>query len=244
MQAIILAAGQGTRMASELPKVLVPLKGKPMIEHLIQSLVKSKIKHKPIIIVSPDNKEIISKALEEYDCDYVPQEKQLGTGNALACAQNFISTEVENIVCFYGDHPFITTNTINNLLDHHRGIITMMTAKVKDFQDWRKNFYYWGRIIRNGDSVQSIVEFRDADENTKKIKEVNPALYSFNSKWLWDNINFLKNNNAQKEYYLTDLISLASTQNHKINTLSVDPREAMGINSKEELNIAENFFDF
>lgn len=237
---VILAAGKGKRMKDELPKVLVPLKDRPMIEYLIKSIFDSGVDNSPVIVVSPDNKELIKNALKNYDCKYVVQDKQLGTGHALACAKDLISERGENIVVLYGDHPFIKPETIKELIEAHTGEITIMTTEIEDFNDWRKSYYSWGRIIREGDKIKAIKEFKDASEEEKKIKELNPAFYCFNSLWLWENIKKLENNNAQEEYYLTDLIKIASEQNIEINSIKIDFNEAIGVNSKEELGIAEN----
>jgi bifunctional UDP-N-acetylglucosamine pyrophosphorylase/glucosamine-1-phosphate N-acetyltransferase len=236
---VILAAGKGKRMKDELPKVLVPLKGKPMIEYLIQSIINSGVDSRPVIVVSPDNKDLIKEELKNYNCKYAVQDKQLGTGHALLCAKDVISEAAENIIVFYGDHPFVKSETIKKLAEIHEGDITMMTTKVEDFQGWRKNFYSWGRIIRENNEIQSIVEFKDAGVKEREVKEVNPGFYCFNKDWLFSNIEKLENNNAQKEYYLTDLIKIASEQNIKINSMLIDAREAIGINSREELEIAE-----
>ena len=236
---VILAAGKGTRMKDELPKVLVPLKGKPMIEYLIKSIFDSGVDNNPVIVVSLDNKELINNALKNYDCKYAPQDKQLGTGHALACVKDLIDESADNIIVLYGDHPFIKPKTIKELIKVHTGKITMMTTEVEDFNDWRKNYYSWGRIIKEGEKIKAIKEFKDASEEEKKIKELNPAFYCFSAEWLWKNIKKLENNNAQKEYYLTDLIKIASEQNIKISSIKINFNEAIGINSKEELEIAE-----
>ena len=236
---VILAAGKGTRMKDELPKVLVPLKGKPMIEYLIKSIFDSGVDTSPVIVVSPDNNDLIKDALKKYNCEYAVQNKQLGTGHALACVKDLIDESVENIIVFYGDHPFIKPETIKELSKAHDGKITMMTTEIEDFNDWRKNYYSWGRIIRKGDKIQAIKEFKDTNKEEKKIKELNPAFYCFNSEWLWENIKKLENNNAQKEYYLTDLIKIASEQNIEISSIKINFNEAIGVNSKEELEIAE-----
>lgn len=238
---VILAAGKGVRMNSDLPKVLMPLAGRPIIEYLLHSITEAKVDGRPIIVVSPDNKEIMAETLDKYNCDYAMQEEPLGTGHALACARGLFGPEVKNVISFYGDHPFVRAETVKKLADSHQGVITMVTVKVDDFNDYRKNFYHWGRIVRdkNGE-VKKIVEFKDATEEEKNIKEVNPGFYCFDKNWVCDNIDKLKNNNKQKEYYLTDLIGLAFGQNHKINTITIDPRQAVGINSPKELVIAES----
>jgi bifunctional UDP-N-acetylglucosamine pyrophosphorylase/glucosamine-1-phosphate N-acetyltransferase len=116
----------------------------------------------------------------------------------------------------------------------------MMTTTLSDFEDWRKNFYHWGRIVRHQDRVEAIVEFKDATVEIKEIKEVNPGFYCFEYGWLKKNVNKLENKNAQQEYYLTDLVQIACSQGIKVGTILIDPREAVGINSKEELEVAES----
>ncbi|MFA4833989.1 MAG: NTP transferase domain-containing protein [Patescibacteria group bacterium] len=237
---VILAAGKGARMNSSLPKVLVPLAGRPIIEYLLRSIIEAKVDGRPIIVVSPDNKEIMAETLAKYNCDFAIQEEQLGTGHAFASARSLFGPEAKNVISFYGDHPFVLPEAVKKLADSHQGVITMVTVKLDDFNDYKKNFYQWGRIVRGEDGeVKKIVEFKDATEEEKEIKEVNPGFYCFDKNWVCDNIDKLKNDNKQKEYYLTDLVGLAFTQNHKINTITIDPRQAVGINSPEELAIAE-----
>jgi bifunctional UDP-N-acetylglucosamine pyrophosphorylase/glucosamine-1-phosphate N-acetyltransferase len=238
---VILAAGKGKRMKSQLPKVLIKLKDKPMIEYLVKSCVESGVDAEPIIVVSPDNKKIISQALAKYHCWYAVQKEQLGTGHALACAESLVGKSVDHIICLYGDHPFVSAATIKKIASSHNGVITMMTVKVENFDDWRKCFYFWGRIIRDASGrIIRNVEYRDASDEVRKIKEVNPSMSCFQSEWLWGNLRKLDNHNAQREYYLTDLVSLAFKQNLKINTFDLDSKEAIGINSQEELAIAKN----
>jgi len=231
-------------MGLELPKVLVPLQGRPMIKYLIDSVLKSEVSRKPILVVSPDNQEIIKEALAEYDLDYVVQAEQLGTGHAVSCAQELLSnSKIKNLVVFYGDHPFIQAETIEKLLVNHYDPITMMTTRVSNFEGWHQNFIRWGRIVRTDGEIKEIVEFKDASAEQQAITEVNPALFCFNNSWLWENIQQLKNENNQQEYYLTDLIKIATAQNIKINSMEIDPREAVGINSQAELTVAENLID-
>lgn len=236
---VILAAGQGKRMGADVPKVLVPIKGKPMIEYLIKAVKKSGVDKQPILVVSPDNEQIIKKALRKYKIQYALQNKQLGTGHALACAKKLIKKNVDHIICFNGDHPFIKAETIKKLATSHNGPIIMMTTAVRDFKGWRKCFFHWGRIVRDNIHVKEIIEFKDSNDETKKIREVNPASYCFENRWLWRNIGELKNNNAQKEYYLTDLIKKAFKQGQTVESFPLDPEEAIGINNKDELKIAK-----
>lgn len=241
MRIVILAAGQGTRMKAELPKVLVPIKGKPMLEYLVKSVIASGVDKNPIIIVSPSNEDLIKKALAGYPCQYAVQDKQLGTGHALACARKLVG-DVKRLICFYGDHPFVSASTIKQLAKSSNGPITMMTVKLPDFSDWRVGFYQWGRLIRIDGQLKAVIEFKDSDEGTKMITEVNPGFYCFNCQWLWHNIDKLKNENAQGEYYLTDLVKLAFEQRLNINTIPIKAEEAIGINTKEELDRVEKIF--
>jgi len=240
---VILAAGKGTRMNSELPKVLVPLNGRPMIKYLMDSVVASGVDTKPIIIVSPDNQEIISQELKDYNAEYVIQNQQLGTGHAVACAQEVLEKSeipTDNIIVLYGDHPFLKSDSIKKFSDLNPKALTIMPATLPDFDDWHQNFYHWGRIIRGVDGrVEKIVEFKDASDEEKLVTEVNPGFMCFNYSWLFKNIADLQNNNIPKEYYLTDMVNIAFAEGYEIGTVSIEPHEAMGINSREELLIAE-----
>lgn len=235
---IILAAGKGVRMRSELPKVLNKVKGEPMIRYLMKSVKWSAVDEKPIIVVSSKGKDLVKKVLKNFDCRYAVQKEQLGTGHAVLAARRLVRG-AKRIIVLYGDHPFLKKETIIKMASPKKAVITLATIKVKDFKEWRNNFFHWGRIIRKSGRVAGIIEFKDASDSEKKIKEVNPALYSFDAKWLWKNLKKLKNNNAQGEYYLTDLIRLAFEEGLKIDSFEIDPREAIGINSKEELEAAE-----
>jgi len=235
---IILAAGKGKRMKSHLPKVLAPLNGRPMIEHLIKSVKWAGVDARPIIIVSLDNKNLIKKSLRNFNCSYAVQKEQLGTGHAVSSARR-LAAGADRIIVLYGDHPFLKKETIRKMAASGKAAITLATVKVNNFKSWRKNFLHWGRIIRKRGKITAIVEFKDTSDKEKSKKELNPALYSFDAGWLWHNLKKLQNNNAQGEYYLTDLIKLAFAEGLKIDSFIIDPREAMGINSKEELEIAE-----
>ncbi|MEK7203349.1 MAG: NTP transferase domain-containing protein [Patescibacteria group bacterium] len=240
---IILAAGKGVRMNSaiSIPKVLFPVNGIPMIERLIRSAIASKVDHRPIIVVAPDNKKLFIKALTNYGCDYVVQTEQLGTGHALACAKD-LTVGADELLCLHGDHPLIKPETIRELVKNHRNEIVIATTMVDNFNGWQKSFWQWGRIIRNNGRIKAIIEFKDANDAIKNIKEVNPAIYRFNSQWLWENIDKIRNNNIQKEYYLTDLIKMAVDQGTKINSILINPKEAIGINTQDELKIVESLF--
>ena len=241
---VILAGGKGKRMQSDLPKALSLVSGKPMIKHLLESIEKSGVCEIPSIVVGY-GKELVMKELgEKYD--YTHQEEPLGTGHAVMCTHKDLENKADHILVLYADNPFIKPETIKKLADKHlesKTKLTMATVKLPDFKDWR-NFFYknFSRIIRdkNGEIIKS-VEFRDATEKEKNIKEVNPCYFCFDANWLWKKLRTLKNNNAQKEYYLTDLVKIAMKDGLKIESISINPQEALAANSKEELEILEKF---
>ena len=236
---IILAAGKGTRMESSFPKVLVQLKGQHMIRHLLDSIEKTKIDPRPIIVVGYEKELIIKELGDKYE--YVIQKEQLGTGHAVYVTQS-VCKNTDHIIVISGDQPFIKTETIKKLFTKHLtsgAKITITTTEVADFEDWRKPFLRFGRILRkNGKIIDK--EFRDANDEERKIKELNVSCYAFNAKWIWDNFAKIdKNKNVQKEYLLTDLWQIAGENGEKVETITIEPLEALGVNSKEELEILE-----
>lgn len=239
---LVLAAGQGTRMKSDLPKVLIDFNGKPLIKHLLESIEKSGIDQKPTIVVGYKKEEVMQALGDKYD--YVVQNEQLGTGHAVMSAENFLSGMADNIMVLPSDHPFITAETIKKLAEKHLNSgakITMATVKLPDFENWRSAFYTsFSRIIRNANGeIVKDVQLRDATEEEKKITEVNPIYFCFNAQWLWEKLKTLTTNNDQKQYYLTDLVKIAMDEGEKIESVNIDPYEALAANSKEELEILE-----
>ncbi|NCB20674.1 MAG: hypothetical protein EOM88_02000 [Clostridia bacterium] len=238
---VILAAGKGTRMGLDMPKALVRLNGRSLVSHLAESVFKSGLDDQPIVVVSPENKSLISQELSKYNWQYAVQTEQLGTGHAVKAAKELIPSACDQIIVLFCDHPFINSSSIASFASQQNRRATIMPTELNDYNDWRHNFYRWGRIIRNASGgVEKIVEFKDASPAEIKITEVNPGFMAFDSNWLWKNIESLRNDNKQKEYYLTSLIEIAVKEGHEIGTISIDAKEAMGINSQEELKIAES----
>lgn len=242
VQIIILAAGHGKRMGNiDLPKVLVPFRGKAIIKHLLGAIEDSQVCEVPAIVIGQKAEKVRQALGENYS--YIYQDQQLGTGHAVICAKDKLEKIAENIMVLYGDHPLITDQTIQKLADEHvknNSVLTMCTFKIQDFTDWRKPFFDFGRIIRNDkDRLEKIVEKKDASPEEINIKEFNPGYYCFKASWLWENLAELQNNNAQGEYYLTDLVEIARKQGRNIATVEIDPKQALGVNTVEQLAVVE-----
>ncbi len=226
--AIILAAGKGTRMKSELPKCAYPFFGKPMVKYIINSCKKAGVDD--ICVVVGHKKEIIEDVLKG-EVTFAYQEQQLGTGNAVKSAESFYSKKDGITLIFPGDMPLIDSNTIKELINQHiesGNDLTVVTTIVD-------NPTGYGRIVRKSGQIQKIVEEKDANCSQKMIKEINTALYCINTSLLDFALSKIKNNNAKKEYYLTDIVEiLASTK--KVNSFVVDDDFRLtGINDLDTL---------
>ncbi len=240
---VVLAGGKGTRMKTDYPKVLATLKGRPMIKYVLESIEKSAVDGKPCIVLGYGRELVKSELGEEYD--YAIQEEQLGTGHAVFCAKEKIRNS-KDVLVLYGDNPYISPETIKKLVEKHlesKNKVTMATVSLPDFEDWRAFFYKnFSRIMRDEEGkILRSVEFKDANEEEKKITEVNPCYFCFDTAWMLDELKNLKNDNSQKEYYLTDLVKKVILEREKIESISIDPREALAVNSREELELAEKF---
>jgi UDP-N-acetylglucosamine diphosphorylase/glucosamine-1-phosphate N-acetyltransferase len=239
-QIVILAGGKGTRMGNpKVPKVLVMLKNKPLILYVLDEIEKINQLAKPIIVVGFGAGKVQQVLGNHYI--YAFQNKQLGTAHALMAAKNKV--KADNILVLYGDMPFIKAGSLKDLIKlhlHSGAKISMLTSQVDSFKGDNISLEHYGRIIRTplGEPA-GIVEFKDATDVQRKIKEINPGIYMFNSKWLWENLKNIENNNVQKEYYLTDIVAIALSQGEKINSILVEPKEVLGVNSNEDLAIAE-----
>ena len=237
---IVLAAGRGTRMQSEIPKVLVRLNGQSMIHHLLDAIRASGVDVRPVLVVGHDADLLQSSLGTGYE--YVHQKEQLGTGHAVQCAEPLLSGRAKNVIVLYGDHPFVRPETIADLYALHERqgrVLSMMTTTVEDFEGWRAPFADFGRVIRDASgAIMEIVEAKDATGDQRLIREVNPSFFCFNAPWLWDNLKQVNNHNAKREYYLTDLVRIAIDQGERIASMDINPLESIGINTPVHLELA------
>lgn len=236
-----MAAGKGTRMGDQpWPKVLTPLKGRPLIAYLLDEIKKLDMEKPPIIVVGFMQEKVRQELGDGYV--YAVQEQQLGTGHAVAMAKDLVTAD--NVVVLYGDMPFISAESLKNLVQAQEltgDKLSMFTATVRNFDGPTKPLERYGRIIRAPDGdILKITEFKDCTEAEKQIKEVNPGVYCFNSQWLWENIGRLGKQNSQAEYYLTDMLEIAVNQGERVNSLPINPNEVLGINTWEDHGHAEN----
>ena len=237
LHALILAAGKGTRMKSELPKVVHPILGRPMVSYVIDAV--KEVGCDKTILVTGYKSDVVKAALKglyKEPLAYAEQTEQLGTGHAVQCyAKDVKETDRPNdllVVC--GDTPLISIETLNKMVEMHKSqkpAITMMTLMITEPGKY-------GRILRGKDgNVAAIREAKDCTEEELKIKEINLGVYLFDSKFLFDNVFKLQPNNKQKEYYITDLIEMAAQQNKKvIACIEKDESSTLGINSRQHLS--------
>ena len=245
-QIIILAGGKGVRMKSDEPKALVMLKNKPLIKYILDTISSLNLPIEPIIVIGHKKERIMEVLGNNYL--YAEQKEQLGTGHAVLVAkEQATKTPHEMVLVLSADQPLVSKKTLESIISTHikkQPAITMGTVVVPDYEDWRAGLYTnFGRVVRetNGE-VKRLIEFKNATDEEKRIKEVNPALYVFDAKWLWENIDKIELDITRNEYKLTDMIQIAFLQNKKIEAVPVaNIIEALQPNSKEELEVLEAF---
>ncbi len=239
---VILAAGKGTRMKSDLPKPLIKVAGEPMVTRLIRSVKASGIDQRPVVVIGAWSESAFRAELGD-TVDYAIQTEQLGTGHALRCAKEAVG-EADVVIVLYGDHPFIGAEVIRKLSElqsQNPSSVAMLTATVPSFDGDYQTFIKWGRVLRDTDGkVVAIREYKDASPSELTVTEVNPSILAFPAVWAFQHLDALKNENASGEYYLTDLIGTAMTERIHIVTFSANPLDVIGINSPEELARAES----
>ena len=227
--AVILAAGKGTRMKTEKPKVMCEVLGKPMIDYVVDSAKRS---CDDICVVIGYKAEVLRAHLAD-DIETVIQAEQLGTGHAVMQAADFIKAHAKgNILIVCGDAPFMDEKTVGDALKVHESegnAVTVITAKLDDPAAY-------GRIVKKGGKIAEIVEYKDATDEIRKINEVNSGAFWFKGSELYRLLNKITNHNAQNEYYLTDTIKIAISEGLSVNSFVAENEYViLGANDPKQL---------
>lgn len=231
--ALVLAAGQGKRIKSDLPKVLHKVCGKEMLKHVIDSIRNAKINDIDVIIGK--GAELVKERTIDKNVSYSLQAEQLGTGHAVKCAEEFLKDKKGVVAIFTGDTPLIKQSTIERLFNDHvesKNSATILTAIVDDPSGY-------GRIVRENNEVSKIVEHKDCTGEELKINEMNSGIYCFDIELLVHALNKINNKNEQGEYYLTDVIGILKSEGKRIGAVVTDYEETIGVNSRVQLAEAE-----
>ena len=238
LDVLILAAGLGTRMRSDLAKVLHRLDGRPLVNHVSKTAT-ALAPEKIYVVIGHQGEDVKAAVLEEFDSDqavFVEQKQQLGTGDAVNAAREFLESRDSTLVVLSGDVPMIRPETLAALVQHHHGhrgkgaACTVLTVRLKDPTGY-------GRIIRDREGLfEKIVEQKDANEDERQVNEINAGIYCFDTKKLFTALAMVKNNNSQGEYYLTDVPGLMRDAGEDVAIfLHGDAYEVEGVNNRVQL---------
>ncbi|AKF93636.1 bifunctional UDP-N-acetylglucosamine diphosphorylase/glucosamine-1-phosphate N-acetyltransferase GlmU [Brevibacillus laterosporus] len=236
IHAVILAAGQGTRMKSKLYKVLHPVCGKPMVQHVVDTLASMQVND--VVVVVGHGADKVRETLQDR-VQYAMQAEQLGTAHAALQAKDFLQDQEGTTLLLYGDVPLLSKETLTKLLAYHEeqnAAATVLTALMADPTGY-------GRIVRNErNEVLRIVEHKDATDEERNIAEINTGIYCFDNRKLWETLSQVKNDNAQNEYYITDCVGILREAGEKVSAYAAeDPDETMGVNDRVQLSEAEAY---
>lgn len=231
--AIILGAGKGTRMKSDLPKVMMPVAGKPMIRHIIDTL--EEINAAEIVTVIAPDGDLVKKETAPYKT--AVQDRQLGTGHAVKCARDALQGFDGVVLVVFGDTPLITKKTFLQAAKKVNDGYAVVVLGFKPADPAR-----YGRLKMNGSELAGIVEFKDADEEERKIGFCNSGCMAFDGKCLFDILDKIGNENAASEYYLTDAVKIARDMGLKCTAIEGNSKEVASANTREELALLEEFY--
>ena len=234
---IIMAAGKGKRMDSDLPKVMHQLAGRPLIDWVVDSALAAR-SEKMIAIVGY-GRELVMEELNGW-AEFAVQEEQLGTGHAVQHAEPLLTGYDGDVLILSGDVPLLTSDTIEAMFEAHVSKGNDCTVLTCIFDDATG----YGRILRDGDGgIKGIVEHKEASPEQLEVKEINSGIYIVNAEKLFDSLVSIKNENVQGEYYLTDIIGDFVSRGWKVGAFIVeDALEITGVNSKEQLKDLEEEF--
>jgi bifunctional UDP-N-acetylglucosamine pyrophosphorylase/glucosamine-1-phosphate N-acetyltransferase len=238
LASVVLAAGKGKRMKSELPKVLHPFAHSTIIDLVLDTV--SEVEANPCVLITGHKAEEVEEAVRGRTALFARQTEQLGTGHAVMQARDALAGFRGTVLVLVGDVPLLRSETLNALLDLHsekKAACTLLTAEFADPKGY-------GRIVRNAqDGVQAIVEHKDASPEILRIAEINSGIMAFESDALWQHIDGLSRGNAQAEYYLTDLVEIFRQNDLNVEAYCVsDEYEVHGINSSEQLAELERIY--
>jgi UDP-N-acetylglucosamine diphosphorylase/glucosamine-1-phosphate N-acetyltransferase len=235
---LIMAAGKGTRMKSDLPKVLHKLQGQPLLTYSL-TLARSLAAAPLIVVVGYQAAQVIAACGQWPELKFVHQEPQLGTGHAVMTAASELGQLTGSLLVLNGDVPGLTLPTIQNMLTQHYREKNALTVLAMQLQDPAA----YGRLITSRERLLAIREYRDASPEEQKINLVNAGIYLFSIAELLTALPLLDNNNAQQEYYLTDLAALMNEKGLPVGySLCANPLEVAGINSQDELRQMERLW--
>ncbi|NTW68350.1 MAG: NTP transferase domain-containing protein [Chlorobiaceae bacterium] len=233
---IIMAAGKGTRMHSDLPKVLHKANGKPLITYVLDT--SNALDPERVVLIVGHKAELVKNATANYSLTAALQEPQLGTGHAVMQAKEALKNFEGEVLILSGDAPLVTISTLQKLIAFHRtnkATATVLTANLEDPSGY-------GRVIRHNNSeiVLKIVEHKDATEEERGIQEINSGIYLFDAPILFQALGEITTNNAQNEYYLTDVFGICFKSGKRVCAFKTEnPEEIVGINTTEQLKEAE-----
>jgi UDP-N-acetylglucosamine pyrophosphorylase len=236
---LIMAAGKGTRMKSDLAKVLHEINNKPMLHYVIEQA--QALNSAPIIIIIGHQRDTVIAECKKFNVGFAVQAEQLGTGHAVMQAEDLLKNFSGNVLILSGDVPLLTAKTLFDLEKVHssnNATASVLTAILKDPTGY-------GRVVRdNNGQISAIVEHKDASDEIKKITEINTGIYIVDAKKLFNALKEIKNENSQKEYYLPDILPIFIKQGNKVlahSTPNFD--ETRGVNTVEQLQECEQILN-